>query len=92
MRLIKDHILRNVQGNLVLAPISNEETDFQGMILLNHTGEAVCRLLRQSMEREELIARFAEEYDIAPEEVEADVDAFLSQLDSCHMLIYEVNR
>ena len=35
MRLIEDHILRNVHGNVVLAPVSDRETDFQGMIVLN---------------------------------------------------------
>ena len=39
MRLIEDHILRNVHGNVVLAPVSDRETDFQGMIVLNPSGE-----------------------------------------------------
>ena len=45
MRLIKDHILRNVNGDVVLVPLSDDETDFNGMIVLNHTGEFVCRMI-----------------------------------------------
>lgn len=88
MRLIKDHILRNVHENVVLVPLSDDETDFRGMIVLNHTGEFICRMLQQDIDRDSLIAELAQEYKIEPEQVETDVDTFLSELDSCHMLIH----
>ena len=88
MRLINDHIMRNIHGNVVLVPLSDEETDFQEMIVLNHTGEAVCRMLQQEIDIDSLIAGLAKEYDTQPEQVAADVDAFLSELDTCHMLIH----
>ena len=87
MRLIEDHILRKVHGNVVLVPLSDRETDFNGMITLNHTGEFVCRMLQQDTDRDSLIAGLAQEYGTEPEQVAADVDAFLSELDSCHVLI-----
>ena len=87
MRLIEDHILRKVHGNVVLVPLSDRETDFNGMIALNHTGEFVCRMLQQDTNRERLIEGLALEYEMKPEQVAADVDAFLAELDSCHMLI-----
>ena len=87
MRLIEDHILRNVNGKVVLIPLSERETDFKGMIVLNHTGEFVCRMLEQETDRDNLIAELAQEYGIKPKQAEADVDAFLSELDSCHMLV-----
>ena len=87
MRLIQDHILRKVNGNVVLVPLSDTETDFNGMIALNHTGEFVCRMLKQDTDRDSLVVALAQEYGIEPGQVEADVDSFLSVLDSCHMLI-----
>lgn len=87
MRLIEDHILRKVHGNTVLIPLSDSETDFKGMIVLNHSGEFVCRMLQQETDRDILVASLAQEYDIEPERAKEDVDAFLSELDSCHMLI-----
>ena len=87
MRLIEDHILRKVHGNVVLVPLSDRETDFNGMIALNHTGEYVCRMMEQDTDRDSLIVSLAQEYGAEPHEIEADVDAFLSELDSCHMLI-----
>lgn len=87
MRLIEDHILRRVHGNVVLVPLSDNETDFKGMIVLNHSGEFVCRMLQQDTNRELLIEGLALEYEMKPEQVAADLDAFLSELDACHILI-----
>lgn len=87
MRLIEDHILRAVNGNVVLIPLSDRETDFKGMIVLNHTAEFICRKLQQDTDRESLITGLAEEYGIKPELVEKDVDTFLSELNSYHMLV-----
>ena len=87
MRLIEDHILRRVHGNVVLVPLSDNETDFKGMIVLNHSGEFVCRMLQQDTNRESLIEGLALEYEMKPEQVAADLDAFLSELDACHILI-----
>ena len=87
MRLIEDHILRKIHENVVLVPISGSETDFKGMIVLNHTGEFLCRMLQKDTDRDSLISGLAQEYETKPEMVEADVDAFLAELDSCHILI-----
>ena len=87
MRLIEDHILRRVHGNVVLVPLSDNETDFKGMIVLNHSGEFVCRMLQQDTNRERLIEGLALEYEMKSEQVAADLDAFLSDLDACHILI-----
>ena len=87
MHLIEEHILRKVHENVVLVPLSDRETDFNGMIELNHTGDFICRMLQQDTDRDSLIASLAKEYMIEPEQVAADVDTFLSELDSCHMLI-----
>ena len=87
MRLIEDHILRRVHGNVVLVPLSDNETDFKGMIVLNHSGEFVCRMLQQDTNRERLIEGLAQEYEMKPEQVAADLYAFLSELDACHILI-----
>ena len=87
MRLIKDHILRNVNGDVVLVPLSDAETDFNGMIVVNHTGEFVCRMLEEDTDIYSVITALADEYDLEPDKVENDVRAFLSELDACHVLI-----
>ena len=88
MRLINDHTFKTVHGNAVLVPLSDDETDFRGMVVLNHTAEFVCKMLRQETDRDSLIAQLAKEYEVAAEQVAAAVDAFLSELDACHLLIH----
>ena len=87
MRLIEDHILRKVNGNVVLVPFSDRETDFKGMIVLNHTGEFICMMLEKDTDRNSLVEGLAQEYGMKPEQVAEDVDVFLSELDACHVLI-----
>ena len=86
MRLIKDHILRTVHGTTVLVPPPERDIGFNGMIALNHTGEFVCKMLREDTDRESLAAALAREYGVEPDSVKADLDAFLSELSSCNML------
>ena len=85
MHLIEEHILRKVNGNAVLVPLG--ETDFNGMIALNHTAEEVCKMLQQDTDIDSITAKLAEEYAVEPTQVKADVEAFLAQLDGCNMLI-----
>lgn len=86
MRLIEGHILRRVHGNTVLVPPPERDIGFNGMIALNHTGEFVCEMLREETDREALAAALAQEYGAEPDTVRADLEAFLSELDSCNML------
>ena len=72
MRLIEDHILRKVNGNVVLVPLSDRETDFKGMIVLNHTGEFICRMLEKDTDRNSLVEGLAQEYGMKPEQVAED--------------------
>lgn len=87
MRLIEDHILRKVHGDVVLLPFSNKETDFKGMIVLNHSAEILCRMLEQDVGENQLVTGLVEEYDVDAEKARKDVEAFLAELDSCHMLL-----
>lgn len=86
MRLIKDHILRRVHGNTVLVPPPERDIGFNGMIALNHTGEFVCKMLKNDTDIESLAASLSKEYEVETDRARADVEIFLSELDSCNML------
>ena len=86
MRLVEGHILRQVHGNTVLVPPPEKDIGFNGMIVLNHTGEFVCKMLREDTDKESVAEALAREYGAEPDAVRADLDAFLSDLRSCNML------
>lgn len=87
MHLIEDHILRQVHGKTVLVPLSGRETDFNGMLVLNHTAAFICRLLKKDMDVEQIVEKLSVEYGIQPETVEGDVRRFLKELEDCHVLM-----
>lgn len=86
MHLIQGHILRKVHGNMVLVPPSDRDTGFNGMIVLNHTGGFVCKMLQKDTDRESLATALAQEYEVDTEQALVDLDSFLSELRSCNML------
>lgn len=87
MHLIKDHILREVRGKTVLVPLSDKETDFNGMLVLNHTAAYICRLLKKDMDEKQIVEMLSVEYEMKPEAVEGDVRRFLKELEDCHVLV-----
>lgn len=86
MHLIEGHILRQVHGNTVLVPPPEKDIGFNGMIAVNHTGEFLCKMLRNQTDLESLVSALAEEYNVDIDTVRADVEVFLSELKSCNML------
>lgn len=86
MRLVEGHILRQVHGNTVLVPPPEKNIGFNGMIVLNHTGEFVCKMLHEDTDKKSVAEALAREYGAEPDAVKADLDAFLSDLRSCNML------
>ena len=87
MHLIEDHILRQVHGKTVLVPLSDKETGFNGMLVLNHTAAFICRLLKKDMDVKQIVEKLSVEYGIQPEAVESDVRRFLKELEDCHVLM-----
>lgn len=81
MKLKYRFIIRNVGGKPVAVAVGQDNQKFNGMIKLNASGEAIFKLLSTGdISQEELLARFAEQFDIAEETAKPSVLAFLSQL------------
>ena len=91
MHLIEDHILRKVHGNTVLVPPPERNIGFNGMIVLNSTGEFVCRMLAKDTDIESIAAALSREYEVEPDAARSDLEVFLSELRSCNMLENEAD-
>lgn len=86
MRLIDGHILRQVHGNTVLIPPPEKNIGFNGMVVLNRTGEFVCKMLKENTDKESIVVALAQEYDVDTDVAREDLDRFLSELYSCNMI------
>ena len=81
MRLKYRFIVRNVGGKPVAVAVGQDNKKFSGMIKLNASGEMIFKQLSTAdMSQEELLARFAAEFDISEETAKPAVLGFLSQL------------
>ena len=86
MKIKKDFILRKVADSYVVVPVGKMTLDFNGIINLNETGAFLFGLLQQGADREELLAKMLEEYDVTSEKAAADINKFLEKVKAADVL------
>ena len=86
MKIKKDFILRQVADSYVVVPVGKLSLDFNGIINLNGTGAFLFGLLQEGAEREELIEKLLDEYDVTPEKAASDIDIFLQKVKDADVL------
>ena len=86
MNIKKDFILRTVADSYVVVPVGKMTLDFNGIINLNETGAFLFGLLQKGADREELLAKMLEEYDVTSEKAAADIDKFLEKVKAADVL------
>ena len=86
MKIKKDFILRKVADSYVVVPVGKLTLDFNGIINLNETGAFLFELLQEGAEKEDLLRKMLEEYDVTPEKAAADIDVFLKKVEEADVL------
>ena len=76
-KAMQGFVKRNIAGEILLVPVGAATRDFNGMIMLNDTGEYLWELLAEAKTREELITEMEKEFEATVEEISADIDDFL---------------
>ena len=67
-------------------PVGKLTLDFNGIINLNETGAFLFELLQEGAEKEDLLRKMLEEYDVTPEKAAADIDVFLKKAEEADVL------
>lgn len=86
MKIKEDFLLRKVADSYVVVPVNRMTLDFNGIINLNETGAFLFGLLQNGAEREELISKLLDEYEVTPEKASNDVDVFISKVKEADIL------
>ncbi len=86
MKIKEDFLLRKVADSYVVVPVNRMTLDFNGIINLNETGAFLFGLLQNGAEREELISKLLDEYEVTPEKASNDVDLFISKVKEADIL------
>ncbi len=86
MKIKNEFILRKIADSYVVVPVGKMTLDFNGVINLNETGAFLFRILQEGADREELIDRMLEEYNVSRERAAADIDRFIEKVKEADVL------
>ena len=86
MKIKDNFLLRKVADSYVVVPVGKLTLDFNGIINLNETGAFLFELLQEGAEKEDLLRKMLEEYDVTPEKAAADIDVFLKKAEEADVL------
>lgn len=80
MKIKDDFVLRKVADSYVVVPVNSLTLDFNGVINFNETGAFLFEQLQKGIEKEELVEKMLDEYDVTREKASADIDLFINKL------------
>ena len=80
MKLKKDFILREIMGDVVLVPINQSTSQFNGLITVNELGKFIWENLEKVQDENELLQLILDEYEVDRDVAKKDLDEFLQVL------------
>lgn len=86
MKIKNDLILKKIAGSYVVVPVRSRAVDFSGVIKLSESGALLWNTLVNGADREELVARLLDEYEVDEATASADVDRFVAKLNEADLL------
>lgn len=89
MRIKEGFVLREVAGQYVVIATGEASKTFHGMIKLNLTGKEIWQGLQEGLDKASIAQRLQDKFQVSLEEVVADVDEFLKQMQEKGFLIHE---
>ncbi|MFO0707718.1 MAG: PqqD family protein [Nitrospira sp.] len=75
-----DYVQRDVAGECILVPVRRSLKDANSIYVLNETGAALWRRIDGASTVRDICTAFLDEYDVAPERLNQDVDVLLTDL------------
>lgn len=86
MKIKEDFLLRKVADSYVVVPVGTMTLDFNGIINLNETGAFLFELLQKEADRQELIEKMLETYEVDRKTAECDIDLFIKKAKEADIL------
>ena len=86
MKIKSDYILKKIAGSYVVVQVRTRAVDFSGIIKLSETGAFLWEILSKGAEKETLLARMLEEYEVDEATASADINRFLQKLQEADLI------
>ena len=80
MKLKKDFILREIMGDVVLVPINQSTSQFNGLITVNELGKFIWENLEKVQDENDSLQLILDEYEVDRDIAKKDLDEFLQVL------------
>ncbi|HPE94907.1 MAG TPA: PqqD family protein [Bacillota bacterium] len=80
MKIKKDFIIRRIMDDVILVPVGNTETKFNGLITTNEVGGFIWEQLTASKTNDEIIKKLLDGYEVDEKTAKRDLDEFLETL------------
>ena len=80
MKIIKEFILREIAGEIILVPTGETTQQFNGLITLSDTARFIWEYIEHVDSLQELVKLMIEEYEIDEKTATEDAIQFISQL------------
>ena len=81
MKIKEGFMLRQVAGQHIVMPLGQKALDFNCAITLNESGAFLWSVLEKGVaDKNELLSKLLEEYDVEESLAQQDIDAFLQKL------------
>lgn len=81
MKIKEGFVLRDVMGQTVVVSTGEATEVFSGMIKLNDTGACIWKGLENGLDKNELVDRVLEEFDVTKERASEGVDNFIAMME-----------
>lgn len=86
MKIKSDFLLKKIAGSYVVVPVRTRAVDFSGIIKLSESGAFLWSILAEGCEKEELVTKLLDKYEVDEETARADVDRFVEKLKEADLL------
>lgn len=87
MKIKDGFMLRKVGGQYVAVALGEASHSFNGIIRLNETGRLLWEELSAEKTEQQLCEALLAEYDVTPQQAQADVAAFVQTLKKAALLV-----
>ena len=78
--------MRDIAGDIVIVPVGETALSYNGMITTTPTGAVIWQALEAGCDRETLIQKLLDRFEVDYETAAADTDEFLKNLRSHGMI------
>lgn len=79
MKISDKFILKTIDDESMLVPVNHDYMSVQKIINLNETSLAIYQMVKEGLDKEQIINKMLETYDVSEDVLELDVTRILKQ-------------